>query len=159
MAIDFRGEDNLYRNAVRNCIQVLKDNFSARTGRHIRHYYEEDMSNPGTPSVAVLVVSSEDTLRESQALSQMRYTINIGLEVWYYHADLTEEVKRNEITYILWEINDLLKQNITLNGFVPKLGVEVLGARWVPRKFSTRVVAGGVITLIAKKLLTITNAS
>lgn len=158
-AIDFRGDDNLYRNAVRNCIQVLKDNFNRRTGRHIRQYYEEDVSNPVTPSVAVLVSASEDQLRESQALRQMRYTINIGMEVWYYHADLTEEVKRNEITYILWEINDMLKQNITLNGFVPKLGVEVMGARWVPRKFSTKVVAGGVITLVAKKLLTITNAA
>ena len=159
MVIDVRGQDNLYRNAVKNCIQVLKNDFTTRTGRRVRQFYEEDMSNPSTPSFAVLVVSSEDEMRSVDAITQMRYTINIGMEVWYYHAELTEETKRNEITYILWEINDLLKQNFTLNGFVPKLGVEVLGARWVPRKFTTRVVAGGVITLVAKKLLTITNAS
>jgi hypothetical protein len=159
MVIDFKGEENLYRNAVLNCIEVLKDNFADRTGRHIRKFYEEDVVNPITPSMSVLVVSSEDELRESQALRQMRYTVNIGLEVWYYHADLTEETKRNEVTYILWEINSLLKDNITLNGFVPKLGVEVLGARWVPRKFANSVVAGGVISLLVKKLHTVPNAS
>lgn len=155
--IDFMGEGNLYRNAVLNCIEVLKNNMVSETGREIKQFYEEDVNSPITPSIAVLASDSDDEMRASQNLSRIRYTINIGLEVWYYHSDLTEEVKRNEITYILWEINSLLKKNITLNGFVPKLGVIVAGARWAPRLKGERTLAGGVISLIARKLYTTTT--
>ena len=154
--INFRGKDNYYQNAVLNCIEVLKK-FPTETGREIRNYYSEDVLNPITPSFAVIAVSSADELRAAQNMTQIKYTINIGLEVWYYYSDLTEETKRNEITYALWEINKLLKTNITLNGFVPKLGLEVSGARWLPRERGSRILAGGVIPLIAKKLFTSTT--
>jgi len=150
--INFLGEDNLYRNAVKNCIEVLKNNFTQETGRKVTQYYEEDVLNPNTPCLAVNVISSEDIMRSSQNLTQIRYTINIGMEIWYFHGDLTEEIKRNEITYILWEINYILKKNITLNGFVPKMGIEVRGARWLPQARGSRILAGGVISLVAKKL-------
>lgn len=149
--IDFKGQDNYYRNAVLNCIEVLKK-FDEENTRKIKKYYEEEVLNPICPCFIVVATSSNDVMRASQNLSRIKYTINIGLEIWYFHADLTEEVKRNEITYILWEINHLLKRNITLNGFVPKLGIEVSGARWVPQARGSRVLAGGVISLIAKKL-------
>jgi len=155
-AINFRGNDNLYRNAVLNCIAVLKK-FPKELGIDIRQYYEEEVQNPITPSFAVIATSSKDDLRTSQAAQQIRYTINIGLEVWYYHSDLTVETKRNEVTYILWEINKLLKANFTLNGFVNKMGLEVTGARWYPKLLGTRVLAGGVITLIVKALYTSTT--
>lgn len=154
--INFRGKDNYYQNAVLNCIEILKK-FPVETGREIRNYYSEDVLNPITPSFAVIAVSSADELRAAQNMTRIKYTINIGLEVWYYYSDLTEETKRNEITYALWEINKLLKTNITLNGFVPKLGLEVSGARWLPRERGSRILAGGVIPLIAKKLFTSTT--
>lgn len=150
-AKNFRGEDNYYVNAVKNCIEVLKK-FPEENGRTIRNYYEEDVANPITPCFCVTIVGSKDEMRATQALSRMRYTINIGMQVWYYHADLTEEVKRNEITYILWEINDLLKRNVTLNGFVPKMGIEVSGVKWYPQIKGSRVLAGGVLEVVAKKL-------
>jgi len=159
MAIDVLGENSLYRNAVKNCIQVLKDNFTAETGRTIKQFYEEDVYLPQTPSISVIAVGSNDDLRTVQNMTQMRYTINIGLEIWYFHADLTEEVKRNEITYILWEINFLLKKYVTLNGFVPKLGVEVSGARWVPQARGEKIYAAGVVSLVAKKLFTSTTVT
>ena len=157
MAIDILGENSLYRNAVANCVKVLKDNFTSETGRKLKQIYDEDVYLPQTPSISVLAVGSDDVLRTAQNMTQKRYTIGIGLEVWYYHADLTEEVKRNEITYILWEINFLLKKYVTLNGFVPKLGCEVSGARWVPQARGDRIYAAGVISLVAKKLFTSTT--
>lgn len=153
--IDFQGEDNYYINAVKNCIEVLKK-FPLESGKQIKEYYEEDVINPKTPSFCVIATGSRDEMRSSQNLSRIRYTINIGLEIWYYHADLTEETKRNEITSILWRINDLLKRNMTLNGFVPNMGIEVTGARWVPRARGSRVLAGGALTVIAKKLYSTT---
>jgi len=148
---NFRGENNLYRNAVLNCIEVLKK-FPTESGRRIKGYYEEDIANPTTPCFVVLVNDSDDLMRSSQNLTQIRYTIEIGLEIWYYEADLTEQTKRGEITYVLWEINELLKKNMTLNGFVPKMGIEVLGARWLPRIRGSRWLAGGVLNIVVKKL-------
>ncbi|HUW49225.1 MAG TPA: hypothetical protein VMW36_10825 [Patescibacteria group bacterium] len=156
--VNFRGESNVYKNAVLNCVEVLKK-FPAQSGREIRDYYTEDVLNPNPPCFTVLMMSSTDERRSSQNLTQIRYTINVGLEVWYYHADVTEETKRNEITYVLWEINQLLKTNITLNGFCPKLGVEILGARYEPRRRGSRVLAGGALTLVAKALYTSTITS
>jgi hypothetical protein len=153
--INDRGEGNLFRNAILNVKQVIKDNFFEETGRKIKEIYEETVSNPVTPSIALLVVDSKDILRESNALRSVRYTINIGMEIWYYHCDLTEETKRNEVTYILWEISKMMKKYPTLNGFTPKLGTEVLGARYVASQFNNKVLAGGVISLYAKKLYTV----
>jgi len=130
--------------------------FQSENKREIRNYYEEDVLNPNPPCFVVIATSSRDEMRASQNLSRIKYTIHINLEIWYYHADLTEETKRNEITYVLWEISDLLKRNITLNGFVPHLGVEVQGVRWVPRARGNRILAGGVISLLAKKLYSTT---
>jgi len=151
VAENFRGENNLYKNAVLNCIEVLKK-FPGESGRRINDYYEEDIANPNPPCFVVVATDSEDIRRSSQNLTQIRYTIEIGLEVWYYESDLTEQTKRGEITYTLWEINELLKKNITLNGFVPKMGIEVLGARWVPRMRGSRWLAGGVLNVVVKKL-------
>lgn len=155
--IDFRGEDNYFRNAVLNCIEVLKK-FKSENKREIRNFYEEDVLNPNPPCFVILAEGSKDELRASQALTVMKYTVYINLTIWYYYADLTEETKRNEITYTLWEISDLLKRNITLNGFVPKLGTEVTAVRWMPRPRGDRILAGGNISLLAKKLYRTTNA-
>jgi len=151
--LDFRGEDNYFRNAVLNCIEVLKK-FSSENSKTIRNYYEEDVINPITPCFVVIVTGSKDEMRASQNLSRIRYTIHMNLEIWFFHSDLTEETKRNEITYVLWEISDLLKRNMTLNEFVPKLGIEIQGTRWVPQQRGSRVLAGGVINVLAKKLYT-----
>lgn len=158
MTINLRGEDNLYRNAVLNCIEVLKT-FPKTYSREIREFYTEDVVNPNTPCFCVFVDGSDDVLRTSQDLRQIRYTVNIRLSVWYYHGDLTEETKRNEITYVLWEVNKLLKTNITLNGFVPKLGIEVDGGRFASRARGTRVIAGGELKVLVRALYTSTVTS
>lgn len=157
MTVNFRSEDNLFRNAVLNCIEVLKK-VPSELGRTIRNYYTEDVLNPVTPCFVVTVKNSDDTLRASQALTRMRYTVNILLEIWYLHSELTEETKRNEITFILYEISDLFRRNITLNGFAPKLGIDIAGIRWAPQLRGNRILSGGVISLLVKPIITINNA-
>ena len=149
--IDHRGEGNYFRNAVLNTIEVLKK-FPAEDKQRIRNYYEEDVLNPITPCFCVIVNGSKDEMRASQNLTRQRYTIHINLDIWYYHSDLTEETKRNRITYTLWEISDLIKRNMTLNEFVPHLGAEIQGVRWAPQPRPSRILAGGVINVLAKKL-------
>lgn len=151
MAEDFRGENNYFYNAVLNCVEILKK-FQSENNREIRNYYTEDVLNPNPPCFVVLVEGSKDELRASQNLTTMKYTVNIALTIWYYYGDLTEQTKRNEITYVLWEISDLLKRNVTLNGFVPKLGIEVTNVRWNPRARGDRILAGGAISVLARKL-------
>ena len=102
---DFRGEENLYRNAVENCKVVLK-NFAKDKNREIKGYYTEDVAEPRTPCFVIIVTGSDDEMRSAQNMSQIRYTIGIRMEIWYYHGDLTEQTKRNEITYVLWELNE-----------------------------------------------------
>ena len=155
--INYRGENNYFRNAVLNTIEVLKK-FPGENDRTIRNFYEEDVLHPICPSFAVIVNGSHDEMRTSQGGSRIRYTIHIDIEVKYYHADLTEEVKRNEITYILWEVSDLLKRNFTLYEFVPKFGSKVVGTRFNLQPKGTRIIAGGTIILLAKKLYTSTIA-
>ncbi len=158
MTVNFKNEDNYYHNAVLNCIEVLKA-FSRDERVEIRHFYEEDVINPDTPSVCIIVNQSEDQMRISNAMQQIRYTINIDMEVWYYYADLTEEIKRNKVMYELWKMNDYLKKHITLNGFAPKLGLEVSGTRWVPVRRGSRILASGVIPIRVKKLYKTTSTS
>ena len=153
MVESFRGEDNYFRDAVKNTIIVLKE-FPRENKQEIRNFYTEDVINPICPCFVVLVNGSKDEMRAASAMTRIRYTIHMNIEVRFYHSDLTEETKRNEITYVLWEISDLLKRNITLNGFVPKLGIEILSTRWGVQQKGTRLLAGGAINILAKKLYT-----
>lgn len=153
MVESFRGEDNYFRDAVKNTIAVLKK-FPRENKQEIRNFYTEDVINPICPCFVVLVNGSKDEMRTASAMTRIRYTIHMNIEVRFYHSDLTEETKRNEITYVLWEISDLLKRNITLNGFVPKLGMEILSTRWGVQQKGTRLLAGGAINILAKKLYT-----
>ena len=149
--INFRGEDNYFRDAVLNTIHVLKL-WAKENKKTIRNYYEEDVLNPITPCFCVICNGSSDELRASQNLQRVKYTINMDVEIWYLHADVTEETKRNEITYVLWEISDWLKQHITLNGFVPKLGLRIEQVRWQPQVRGSRILAGGIIHMLLPKL-------
>ena len=149
--IDFRGEDNYFRNAVINTIHVLKQ-WAKENKKTIRNYYDEDVLNPITPCFCVICNGSNDELRASQNLNRVKYTIHMNVEVWYLHAQVTEETKRNEITYILWEISDWLKKHVTLNGFVPKLGLRIDQVRWQPQVRGSRVLAGGIVVMDVPKL-------
>ena len=149
--VSYQNEDNYFRDAVLNTIYVLKQ-WAKENKKTIRNYYEEDVLNPTTPCFCVICNGSTDELRASQNLSRVKYTINIDVEIWYLHSDVTEETKRNEITYTLWEISDWMKKHITLNGFVPKLGIRIEQVRWQPQVRGSRVLAGGIIHMLAPKL-------
>ena len=149
--IDFKNEDNYFQNAVLNTIQVLKE-WAKENKKTIRNYYDEDVLKPITPCFCVVCTGSSDELRASQNLQRVKYTVNINMEIWYLFSEVTEETKRNEITYTLWEISDWLKKHITLNGFVPKLGLRIEQVRWQPQVRGSSILAGGIINMLLPKL-------
>ena len=149
--IDFKNQDNYFQNAVLNTIQVLKE-WAKDSKKTIRNYYEEDVFSPITPCFIVICNGSSEELRASQNLSRVKYTINMDVEIWYLFSEVTEETKRNEITYTLWEVSDWMKKHITLNGFASKLGVRIEQVRWQPQVRGSRVLAGGIIHMRVPKL-------
>ncbi len=159
-AIDIAGLQNLFENGLENIKKVIEDNQSSfKTPGRLKEIYTEDEILPLTPSMAVLFTSAENELRSASGLSRLKYTMNLHYDLWYYHSELNDNTRREEITEILWQITNVLMVNTTLNCFVPKLGSVVEVATYRPRLRGGGVImASALITLVAYKLYTINNA-
>lgn len=154
--IDVSGFCNLFENGVANIKQVVEDNKSSLTV-NLKEVYDEDVALPITPSVAVAFDSSTSVLRAAHALSRRRKTYDMRFEVWYYHSELNENVRRKQVTEVAWQINNIFEDNITLNGFVPKLGSTVEVVAYRPRIRSGKIIASALIVIVARKLVLYQN--
>ena len=155
--INISSKDNLFENGVANIKNVLENNnLESILGWKLKQIYDEDISLPETPSVAVLFDSSRMQLREASNLTRRRYTYNLRYSIWYYHSELDANFRHKEITWRMWQLANILNVNVTLNGFVPSLGSEVEVVRFRPRMtYGGVIMASALIELVAKKLCTI----
>ena len=158
-AIDIAGFQNLFANGLENIKKVIEDNQSSLKCGRLKQIYSDDVVLPLTPSIAIMFTGSEQTLRSASNLTRLNYKMDLRYDLWYYHSELNDNTRREDITEILWQITSVLMVNTTLNCFVPKLGSVVEVATYRPRMRGGGVImASALITLVAYKLHTINNA-
>lgn len=157
--IDVSGLNNLYLNGLENIKKVIDDNQSGLKCGRLKQIYTEDEILPLTPSIAILFTGSENVLRSASNLTRRFYTMNLSYDLWYYHSELNDNTRREEITEVLFQIVHILMTYTTLNSFVPKLGSVVEVATFRPRMRGGNVImASALIVLTAYKLYSIENA-
>ncbi len=157
--IDISGLNNLYLNGLENIKLIIDDNQGSLKCGRLKAIYTEDVVLPLTPSIAILFTGSENVLRSASNLTRRNYTMNLSYDLWYYHSELNDNTRREEITEVLWQIVNVLMTNTTLNNFAPKLGSVVEVATFRPRMRDGGVImASALIVLTVYKLYSIANA-
>jgi hypothetical protein len=68
---------------------------------------------------------------------------------------MNPDVRKKDVQNILWKITEMFMNHTTCNGFVSKLGTEVLGTEYLPRRFDNKIMAGGVVRVRLTKLYTV----
>jgi hypothetical protein len=155
--IDLGDKGNILDNATANIEELFKLYQNEELGIRLSKIYNEDIRVPVAKSVAIDIEGVEAS-RENRAISgfiQHRYTLYITVAVWYYHEEMDVDVRKKDVQNILWKIAKMFMNHTTCNGFVPKLGTEVLGTEYLPRRFDNKIMAGGVVRLRLTKLYTV----
>jgi len=156
--ISISGKENFIQDGVANIKKVIEDNKSSFNER-IKKIYTDDILLPETPSVSIVFNSASNDLRSASAMSRRNYTYHLRYDIWYYHSEISENTKINHLTEIGWQIAQLFLNNISINCFVPKLGCEIEIVRYRPRLKGGKLIASVQISLVAHKLLRITDSN
>jgi hypothetical protein len=156
--IDLGDKGNVLDNAIANIEEIFNLYQFSECGLRLSKIYTEDIRVPTSNTVSIDIEGVEAS-REGRAISgfqQHRYNLYITVAVWYYHEELDANVRKKDVQDILWKITKMFMKHTTCNGFVNKLGTEVLGTEYLPRRFENKVMAGGVVRLRLTKLYTVT---
>ena len=156
--IDLGDKGNVLDNAIANIEEIFNLYQFSECGLRLSKIYTEDIRVPTSNTVSIDIEGVEAS-REGRAISgfqQHRYNLYITVAVWYYHKELDANVRKKDVQDILWKITKMFMKHTTCNGFVNKLGTEVLGTEYLPRRFENKVMAGGVVRLRLTKLYTVT---
>lgn len=157
--IDLGDKDNILDNAAANIHEVFKLYQKDELGVRLREIYQEDIDLPSSRSVAI-DIDSHDASREGRAqgnLTQHRYTITLAVNLWYYHEEMEENTRKKDVMNMVWKITKMFMSHTTVNGFCPKLGCEIAGGEYLPRRRGSKIMAAGLVRLRLTKLYTVTN--
>jgi len=156
--IDLGDKGNVLDNAIANIEEIFNLYQFSECGLRLSKIYTEDIRVPtsNTVSIDIEVVEASREGRAISGFQQHRYNLYITVAVWYYHEELDANVRKKDVQDILWKITKMFMKHTTCNGFVNKLGTEVLGTEYLPRRFENKVMAGGVVRLRLTKLYTVT---
>lgn len=119
--------ENLFADCVLNLVEILKrkqrDKSIEQKLSYIRRltnvYDDELIIVPSTPCISVVFNDFEE---EIHTIGNRCVTIEfkIRLEVFYYHGEVKNNIRKKEIRDALWEISRFIRENSGLNGLSSK---------------------------------------
>lgn len=112
MATIERGEEYIYDDFVDNIVEILNQNLVTLGVNYVGTF--DDFLVPTYPSIYVFFDSAEE---EWVHLPRVKY-ITIRVQLHYYHRNLNQEVKKDEIDEALGKIAKIIRQNHSCNGFL-----------------------------------------
>lgn len=149
---------NYYRDIVANIVEILrreqrKDPDQRLTDqKRLTEVIEGDpFAVPQPPAIAVSWEEA-DEIPHTIGKRNVTYESTSRVTVWYYHEELNENTRKEDIRDNLWEIARLLRRNSDLNGLSPK-GAHVEHVEIVNRPRLDKWYAGGKIIFVVPVLM------
>jgi len=145
--------DNMFRDVVDNVVEVLRRELKDDPEQNLKHIrrntevFDEDVILiPKPPAIAVSFSDwSEGPTTMGQRYPQtVEYEIEIN--VFYYHAEAKNKIRKHEIRDALWDIARILRRNSDLNGLSSK-GALIRGGEIMYRSRGDKLYEGGLIRL------------
>jgi len=128
-------------------------------GVRFTEIYDEVAKLPLNQSVAIDINDiSTTTPRAWNGRNSIRYTIEIYADIIYYHEEMDDKTRKRDTMRIVWRIAQMFMQHVTVNGFCPQLGAEVLSADYNPQIIGQKIMSAGIVRVKLNKLHQVVSA-
>lgn len=155
--IDLDGIGVLYNNAVANIREVMRLYLRDEVGIRPNRYYDEDVANPESNSIAIDIVGHSSEIRSWVGMQKRNLLTEITVNVWYYHEQLNSNTRSVEVKNIIGRISQMFMKHNSVNGFCSPLGCTVIGSEYFQRRLDNKIMTGGLVRLMLRKYHTINN--
>ena len=144
---------NIFHDVVNNVIEILKREQREDKEQKLKYIsrvteiIEEDaIIIPRTPSISVAFSEWQEEARTMGQKFPVSMDVTVTLEIFYYHQELTPNIRKVEIRDALWELSRILRRNSDLNGFSTK-GAKIVSGSVGNRGRANAFYAGGRIVM------------
>lgn len=149
---------NFFKDSVDNTVEVLRrfqrgdindpdPDMKLTYITKVTDVYDHDVYKiPKTPAIAVSWESYDEKIR-SLGMQSVTAQIDNKLTIFYYHAELSVNIRKHEIRDALWEIARILRRNADLNGLSSQ-GTTVGNGQMLNRIRNGIPYAGGQLSLM-----------
>jgi len=144
---------NSFRDVTDNIVEILKreqedDPDQELTWiKRVHDVYDSDIIHiPQAPCIAVSWQGYQRTVKTIGQKYPVREDIINDVIIYYYHEEIKDDIKKDEIRDALWEIDRILRRNSDLNGLSAQ-GAAVEGGQLMNRIRAEHPYSGGLIRL------------
>ncbi len=144
--------DNLSDDFVNNMAKIFDGNMKSLG---LKEVYKDDIFLvPIVPSLAIAPASFFNDVR-SVGSTNVRYTLDIIGELWYYHSSVSPDVTKKMVMGNAWKIMKFIMEKASLNGFLTNTRAVVRTCAYTPRLRAGSLMASARLIVLAPYLLTI----
>lgn len=145
--------DEPFDAIVKNTIEILKRELKEDSGQKLKYLrrnidvVEDDpMLIPKPPLIAVEWIDWNENITTMGMKYPQTVELNNGVDIYFYHSEVINKIRKKEIRGALWEIARILRRNSNLNGLSSK-GALIIGGRFAYRRRNKKLYQGGLIRL------------
>lgn len=106
---------------------------------------------PGLPLITCSFVGHQEKAT-TVGKQNVTHKLQITVQVHYYHEELNEQLRKSEITQVVWELTRIIRRNSDLNGLSP-LGVDIVNSLVMNRQRANGTYAGARLELVVPVIL------
>ena len=132
-------------------IQIVLNNYKDYIGVHTVAT-NDDLYIPRYPYITI----EADSWTEEWKEIPRRKTLIANFSISYFCADINDKSVREKTRTGMSKICNVIRENWSLNNFCPQLGAHITSSVPYVMMKGESIVAGGVITLQCKKVITVT---
>jgi len=154
---------NPFHDCVANITEILRrkiredPNQELKAIRRLMDVYDDDvLLIPKPPAIAVSFADWEEEIHTIGKSPRVTAEYKVGINIFFYHSELTNNIRKSEIRDGLWEISRILRRNSSLNGLSSK-GANIVQGEIMFRVRNERLYQGGIIRLAVPILEKITR--
>lgn len=143
-------QTNYVQDFVDNIYTVL-NNYQSYIG-FVSLSKTDDAFIPKYPAITIDL----DSMTEDWKEMPRRKKISAKFSITFYYANISDKNSRQGLRTGLNKIANCLRENWDLNDYCPQLGSEILSVTPYVLASGNDIVIGGVVTLVAHKVITVT---
>jgi len=151
--------DNYFHDSVENVCELLRREQREDTDQKLKYIRRltrvENDDLIIIPKPPCICVAFSDWTEEVHTIGQRHpVTVELAIElnVFYYHAEVKDKIRKHEIRDALWEIARILRRNSDLNGLSSK-GAIIRSGELIYRARNEKLYEGGLIRLTVPILI------
>jgi len=143
---------NYFADTVDNLVEILNreqrddaDQALTYLSGVLEIHNEDILLIPSTPCIAISFEGFDEIIH---TIGKTNVTVETTIQInaYYYHQEINQRIRKNEIRDAMWELSRILRRNSDLNGLSSK-GAQVSSGEVMSRLRQNGAFSGGLIKM------------